>query len=570
MRANRVAWVPEGSEMTRRPLNAMKVLPHLAGVIAGVVLGTAVSAQDRTALVIANTAYDGDAALNAIRRDTEKMSETLFGLGFTVERLENVNQAVMTAAISALNEVEGEVVIYFAGHGFAHEGASYLMPVGAGGTDPAALAGGSVDLDQLLGDNRILVLDTCHGAASQGIIGAGALDAGLAAAAQARENLLIMTAVQPGVACPPDQAEALTRVMLDQLTVPGLPAAQMLPPLPAPDITIAEDGTETETPVPGLWANSTLAEPFVFRRATSGARLTREDYQMLENVSPSARAQLLALWAEAGIAVDFAGEVGAAPTEVGTVTDETVVLVAPVRPVTQAATVAPVSVAAAGVAQVSDGVSILSAPAPTQVASAPSRPVPGAGGLPRPAIIVGYPEEVVEAAFEVASDDDGGAVGGSEISYENVALRREFAENNRELYLSLVESGAFDPPASQMAVALQTEMKRMNCYTARIDGDWGRGSRASVDRYYAEIGGSAPSQDPTLEIWRQLMLKDDVRCPDPVVAAPAPRRSNTQSAPRRTTTQAAPRRQAAPAPAPAPASPPRRTISQSSGTGVFR
>ncbi|MEY1556985.1 caspase family protein [Yoonia sp. R2331] len=542
------------------------------GGVAGLCLAAGqAAAQDRNALVIANTGYAAEAALDGLRRDTEKMSEALFGLGFTVTRLENAAKSDIDAALADLAAKDGPGVVYYAGHGFALDGVSYVLPVGAAGETPEETAAASVQVVDLLGRDgaRVVMLDTCHGAASQGIIGAGALDASLAEVAAVTPDLALFSAVPPGVACPAEQGDNLTAVLLDRLTVPGLPSSELLPPRPEPVVEIAEDGTETVISQAGLWAASTLPDPFVFRPATSGVALTQKDYEMLESVSPSARAQLLAMWQDAGIAVDFAGEVPEAPASVGTVTEETVVLMEPVRPVSVASAVSPVSVAASNVGQVQGDVSILTV-APQPVSSAP-RPVPGAGGLPTPSIIVGYPEEVVEASFDVAPDDDGAAVGGSEVSAEDVALRRDFAENNRELYLNLVESGAFDPPEPQLARSIQTEMKRMNCYYAEIDGIWGGGSRRSVTLYFSQFGGEYAGQDPSIALWRQILLKDDVRCPDQVIAAPAPRQSTTQSAPRRqTTTQSAPRR-ATPAPAaPAPAAPARRTLSNTGGTGVFR
>lgn len=559
--------------MIRNRIGSVNRLARLGMVGLCLIAGSA-QAQDRAAVVISNIGYQGPAALDDLRRDTEKMSTTLFGMGFDVQRFENAAAVDVTAALAALRDFDGTVVVYYAGHGFAVEGVSYALPVAATGDTAEVLAPQSIPMTELIGEGWVTILDTCHGAASHGVPGMGALDPSFNTVVQDTAEALMFISAAPGLACPAESAEQLTTVMLERLTVPGLPSDALLPE--------GEPVSADAEPVARLFTLSTRADPFVFRRANSGATLTRRDYEMLESISPSARAQLLAMWEQAGIAVDFADDGSApAPATVGTVTNETVVLTSPVRPVATASAVAPVSVAAAGVATVSDGVQVLTV-APQQAAASTSRPVPGAGGLPLPSIIVGYPEEVVEATFDVVDDGEGlvagaevAAVGGSEITYDNVALRRDFAENNRELYLSLVESGAFDPPQAQMAVALQTELKRMNCYTAGIDGDWGRGSRASVGRYYEQIDGTAPSQDPTLEIWRQMMLKDDVRCPDIVVAQPAPRattnsssRTQSSSTPRRTQ-QAAPAPRAAPAPAPA-APAPRRTMNNAGGTGVFR
>ena len=67
--------------------------------LAAVFFATPMFAQDRTALVIANSAYPGDAALPDVRGAALKVSETLLGLGFTVNRLENPSAADMQTCL---------------------------------------------------------------------------------------------------------------------------------------------------------------------------------------------------------------------------------------------------------------------------------------------------------------------------------------------------------------------------------------------------------------------------------------------------------------------------------------
>ncbi len=55
----------------------------------------------------------------------------------------------------------------------------------------------------------------------------------------------------------------------------------------------------------------------------------------------------------------------------------------------------------------------------------------------------------------------------------------------------LLTSGVFDPTPGNEARAIQTELARMQCYTGGIDGKWGRGSIAAVDRYFTQIGTAA-------------------------------------------------------------------------------
>ena len=551
--------------------------------LAAVFFATPMFAQDRTALVIANSAYPGDAALPDVRGAALKVSETLLGLGFTVNRLENPSAADMQTAVASAQAGDGVSLIYYAGRTTIVENESLLMPVAADGNVPIApLVSGTAD------STRFVFLDMCHD-----VVEAAAeiedvqnlevletedvaidlelpLDPSLSVAIGTAEDLFFAASVEPGQACAFIDGETLTDVLLDRMTVPGLPADQI-------DPNLQDDVQEAEAGASEIWFGSTLSDPFVFRTATNDVRLTAEDYAMLDRLSPEARDQMLRLWASAGIAIDIAGAqaVTSTPIAPAAPTNSTVVLVAPVSPVAAATVISPISPRAstgAGttIQPVTNGVTLVAgggaAPAP-----AVFRATPGENGLPAPSILVGFitnDEDVV-----VAPEVDDGPVAGSGLSYDDLDARNAMRKQDAVLFASLVESGAFDPPDAEMARAIQTELARMNCYRSTIDGIWGPGSRRSVTGYYEVAGGTIPSQDPVAEIFRQIIANDDIRCPDPVVvpqAAAAPRRATTtQAAPRRAATQqAAP---AAPAPAPAaPAAPARRTISQSSGTGAFR
>lgn len=248
--------------------------------------------------------------------------------------------------------------------------------------------------------------------------------------------------------------------------------------------------------------------------------------------------------------------------------DSPVVSLAPVSAPSGAATsVVPVALQTGS--QPASGEVVIFAPTPQSQQAA----LPRAEGLPEPSIIVGIIEDVTLASFSPAEPQ--GEVTSNEISYENLEARRALREQDAALFKTLVEGGAFDPPAPLLATALQTELARMGCYRAGIDGQWGGGSRRSVTSYFAEIDGvDAVSLDPTVDLFRQIVLQDDITCAAPVAAA-APRATTTQRA---TTTnrartparQAAPRR-AAPAPKPRAAAPkPKRTLSGGNSLGVFR
>lgn len=553
----------------------------ISGAVAAACLAVPAIAQERTALVIANSAYAGDDALPDVRAAALKVSETLLGLGFAVNRLENPSSADLQTAVSTAQAGDGVSLIYYAGRTDVEDNISMLVPVANdGGVPIEPLVSGPSD------STRFVFLDVCHDLVEAEIAeddgpddddfleGEGddpdedlPLATSLVASIDAAENLFFGASVEPGEECQFTAGETLTDVLLDSMTVPGLAADQFIPAVQA-------ETDEAEANEDAIWFGTTLDDPFIFRTATSDVRLTAEDYAMLDQLSPEARDQMLRLWASAGIAVDIAGAQAVTSTPIAPVatTNSTVVLVAPVRPVASATIISPISPrattgAGTSIQPVTSGVTLVAgggaAPAP-----AVFRATPGENGLPAPSILVGFATDGDEI---VVPEVDEGPVAGAGLSYDDLEARNAMREQDAELFAGLVESGAFDPPEAEMARAIQTELARMNCYRSGIDGIWGPGSRRSVTAYYDEVGGSTPSQDPVAEIFRQIIVSEDVRCPDPPAPAPraaaAPRRATTtQAAPRRAATQAAP---AAPAPA-APAAPARRTISQSAGTGAFR
>jgi len=111
----------------------------------------------------------------------------------------------------------------------------------------------------------------------------------------------------------------------------------------------------------------------------------------------------------------------------------------------------------------------------------------------------------------------------------------------------------------------------MGCYTSGIDGIGGTGSRGSVDRYFAQISETPTGREPTLDLYRKIILNDDVTCPVVRQAAAPTRATGSANTTRRNTAPAA-RSQ------PRAAQPARRQAPASSGginpnalgSGVFR
>lgn len=239
--------------------------------------------------------------------------------------------------------------------------------------------------------------------------------------------------------------------------------------------------------------------------------------------------------------------------------------VSAVAPVSQAETVVPAASPAGQAAAGDSGVALFVAPPASQLAALPT-----AEGLPEPSIIVGIIENTA-ASFETV-EEDAGEVTSNEIAFDNLEARRAFKAQDPQLFQALVDSGAFDPPDVELPRVLQAELARMGCYRAAIDGDWGNGSRAAVDRYFAELDGVEPvTREATVELWRQVILRDDVACPEVEPAVATQPRSSGGTVARQQPAAAQQPRQVQQQPARQPAAQqPQRTIRNNTLGGVFR
>ncbi|MBY6153329.1 caspase family protein [Vannielia litorea] len=64
----------------------------------------------------------------------------------------------------------------------------------------------------------------------------------------------------------------------------------------------------------------------------------------------------------------------------------------------------------------------------------------------------------------------------------------------------------------ELASAVQTELSRLGCYRMNIDGDWGKGSRVSLFRYYAARKIASDQLEPSNSLLRRLQSDDEVAC----------------------------------------------------------
>lgn len=135
---------------------------------------------------------------------------------------------------------------------------------------------------------------------------------------------------------------------------------------------------------------------------------------------------------------------------------------------------------------------------------------PRRAGLPEPSIIVG------ELARLLAP----GRRGPLGLAF---ADREALRALDPARFQQMLDGGGFDPEPGQIAVALQTELQRMNCYTGRIDGDWGRGSSEALRRYFQTIGAAQASTTADISAFRAIARQAPAECPAPAAAQPVAR-----------------------------------------------
>ena len=301
----------------------------------------------------------------------------------------------------------------------------------------------------------------------------------------------------------------------------------------------------------GVTVTSTLSTPYVFRQPASDVTLSAADYALLDTLSPEARARMISLWRDAGIVVDVAMP-DVTTIKPVRVARDTVQVIAPVRAGGGGVVITPVTPVVPTGGQV-----VTSAPPPTT-----SEPADASG--PVPSILVGFVVDAATGAPQVPE----APVAGEGFSTDDIAAREALRSQDADVFAGLLDTGAFDPPAAEVARALQIELGRLNCYSAGIDGVWGAGSGRALTAFY-DAAGTSGDITPTLAAFRAVVAADGVRCPDVVVAQPAAQPAPSQAsapAPARSAPAAAP---APAAPAPTPSSP-RRSISQTGGSGIFR
>jgi formylglycine-generating enzyme required for sulfatase activity len=237
----------------------------------------------RVALVIGNQNYATVSSLRNARADAEAMAAALDNLGFDVLlRMDLDDRALRQAMRDFKSRLDGgsEAVFFYAGHGVQLGAANYLLPTNISADNEEQVKDDAVMLQRVLDDLAeqkvrfsVAIIDACRDnpfpkVGTRSIGGTR----GLAPTTAATGQMILFsagagqTALDYLTPADPDPNGLFTRVLLREMTRPGVPVDQMLKRTRQEVVTLAKSVGHEQ--VPALY-DQTVGE-FYFTPAVAG------------------------------------------------------------------------------------------------------------------------------------------------------------------------------------------------------------------------------------------------------------------------------------------------------------
>lgn len=217
----------------------------------------------RLALVIGNDSYQSVTPLQNARADARAVADTLKREGFSVTLKEDVTLKGMKDALRAFKEQTSggdEAVFYYSGHGVQFEGTNYLIPVDLVPQSEAQVIDDAVPLQRVLDDLRdqktrfaLAIVDACRDNPFKGT-GRAIGGRGLAPVTAASGQMVLYSAGAGQEALDrlgPKDADpngVFTRVLIREMTKPGVTADQMLKSVREQVVTLARSVNHDQVP----------------------------------------------------------------------------------------------------------------------------------------------------------------------------------------------------------------------------------------------------------------------------------------------------------------------------------
>lgn len=255
-------------------------------------VGSTLSAEQRLALVVGNSAYGTVSPLDNPAHDATLIGSSLENLGFTVTLLIDSTQIEMKRGIAEFGRdlrkagTDATGLFYYAGHGVQSYGTNYLLPVdvslsNAADLDLVAIEAQSVLRQMFSARNKtnIVILDACRNNPFTDIPEFN--DNGLAEMHAPTGTFLAYATAPGGVALDGlDGNSPFTQAVARQMSTPGLPIEQMFKQV---RVEVLEKSSGQQTP----WDSSSLTSDFMFAQATVLSAAELEAQQLWKSVQAS-------------------------------------------------------------------------------------------------------------------------------------------------------------------------------------------------------------------------------------------------------------------------------------------
>jgi hypothetical protein len=234
----------------------------------------------RSALIIGNGTYSDVPTLKNATADAKSIAKALQKIGFEVLlRLDQDDRGMRQSVREWVRGLPGgsEAVFFFAGHGVQLGSANYLLPVNISGEDEDQVRDDGLALQRVLDDLSsqrvrisLAIIDACRDNPFKNRLTGRSIGAtrGLAPTTAATGQMILFSAGTGQSALDslgprdPDPNGVFTRVLLKQLTTPGVPVDQVLKRTRVEVVSLASKVGHEQ--VPALY-DQTIGDYFLVR-----------------------------------------------------------------------------------------------------------------------------------------------------------------------------------------------------------------------------------------------------------------------------------------------------------------
>jgi len=471
-------------------------------------------ADKRVALVIGNSAYQTVPKLPNPANDAGAVAELLRAAKFdVVESRRDLGIVEMRRAFRDFSDKTRDAdiaVVYYAGHGIEIEGINYLIPVDAVLQRDADAYDEAITLDRALQvieparQLRLVILDACRdnpfARSMKRTVASRSIGRGLAGVEPGKANTLIAFAAKGGSSADDGNGahSPFTTALLQHLTTPGLDIRRALGKVR--DEVMKATGDRQEPFVYGSLGGSdvslvpapTQAAPAAAAQGPSGdpQDRIRRDYELALQVATRDGWQAFLQQYPNGFYANLANaqlnKIAAEEARAAAVDKARQAEADKARLAAERATAAAQARAAADAKAAEDARVAAEKLKQEQQAKADAA-------------------ERARAAAEAKAAEDAKKT-------EPARIEQKPADQKPAQVAALPPPGAADT-AKDTARALQTELRRVGCFTANVDGDWKTTSQRSIEQFNKFSGMKLDARLASLDAIDAVKSKTSRVCP---------------------------------------------------------